>query len=200
MKKKQVLTAVTAQGDDSDLCPICVMELENGVCKMCGFGVDESREMSWKRTPEGSSGARPRPPTLKALHDKGDGFDRCPVCAWELEDRRCQQCALLFDEFGEVVWDDSFDDLKQVERSVPDTASKVSQGDRILVGEMRPRNCIVKPPNSSPRQVDAQHWNGCKDRFKYTISTDNTACQKSRHKLLFIALAGSSKRTPKKIP
>jgi hypothetical protein len=48
-----------------------------------------------------------RPP-LHVLRDQEDGVDRCPACAWELEDGSCQRCGLIFDESGEVSWGDSF--------------------------------------------------------------------------------------------
>jgi hypothetical protein len=99
------------------------------------------------------------------------------------------------------VWNDSFEGIKRVEHSVPYTASRVSRSDKMLSGEMKSRNPFVNPPYSTSRPVDAQQPNGCKKRIKYTISTDNTACEKSRHKLLFIALTGGSKHTlPTKIP
>lgn len=34
-----------------------------------------------------------------------------------------------------------------------------------------------------------------KERVKYTISTDGTACEKTRHRMLFVALGGGSKHT-----
>jgi hypothetical protein len=48
------------------------------------------------------------PPSLHVVRDQEDGVDRCPVCAWELEDGECGQCGLVFDETGEVSWGDSF--------------------------------------------------------------------------------------------
>ncbi|KAF2015736.1 hypothetical protein BU24DRAFT_422047 [Aaosphaeria arxii CBS 175.79] len=47
-------------------------------------------------------------PTLRAVRDQEDGVERCPLCAWELEDGECAQCGLLFDENGELGWGDSF--------------------------------------------------------------------------------------------
>lgn len=47
-------------------------------------------------------------PSLQAIRDQEDGVERCPVCAWELEDGECVQCGLFFDDNGELTWTDSF--------------------------------------------------------------------------------------------
>ncbi|KAJ4352690.1 E3 ubiquitin ligase [Ascochyta clinopodiicola] len=47
-------------------------------------------------------------PSLHIVRDQEDGVDRCPICTWELEDGACTQCGLVFDETGEVSWDNSF--------------------------------------------------------------------------------------------
>lgn len=47
-------------------------------------------------------------PSLHIVRDQEDGVDRCPICTWELEDGGCTQCGLVFDETGEVSWDNSF--------------------------------------------------------------------------------------------
>lgn len=52
--------------------------------------------------------AHPLRPSLHIVRDREDGVDRCPICAWELEDGGCTQCGLVFDETGEVSWDNSF--------------------------------------------------------------------------------------------
>lgn len=46
--------------------------------------------------------------SLHVVRDQEDGIDRCPICTWELEDGGCTQCGLVFDETGEVSWDNSF--------------------------------------------------------------------------------------------
>lgn len=50
----------------------------------------------------------PLRPSLHIVRDQEDGVDRCPICTWELEDGGCTQCGLVFDETGEVSWDNSF--------------------------------------------------------------------------------------------
>ncbi|KAF1929753.1 uncharacterized protein M421DRAFT_419541 [Didymella exigua CBS 183.55] len=52
--------------------------------------------------------AHPPRPSLHIVRDQEDGVDRCPICTWELEDGGCTQCGLVFDETGEVSWDNSF--------------------------------------------------------------------------------------------
>ncbi|KAF3006016.1 hypothetical protein E8E13_010605 [Curvularia kusanoi] len=52
--------------------------------------------------------AHPLRPSLHVVRDREDGVDRCPICTWELEDGGCTQCGLMFDETGEVSWDNSF--------------------------------------------------------------------------------------------
>ncbi|KAF2876507.1 hypothetical protein BDV95DRAFT_482556 [Massariosphaeria phaeospora] len=49
-----------------------------------------------------------RGPSLRAVRDREDGVDRCPLCSWELEDGECTQCGLFFDDNGELTWGDSF--------------------------------------------------------------------------------------------
>lgn len=55
-----------------------------------------------------NASANPLRPSLHVVRDREDGVDRCPICAWELEDGGCTQCGLMFDETGEVSWDNSF--------------------------------------------------------------------------------------------
>ena len=52
--------------------------------------------------------AHPLRPSLHIVRDQEDGVDRCPICTWELQDGGCQQCGLVFDDTGEVSWDNSF--------------------------------------------------------------------------------------------
>lgn len=52
--------------------------------------------------------ARTVAPSLRAVRDREDGVDRCPLCSWELESGECAQCGLFFDENGELTWGDSF--------------------------------------------------------------------------------------------
>ncbi|KZF24606.1 hypothetical protein L228DRAFT_281663 [Xylona heveae TC161] len=40
---------------------------------------------------------------LRAIRDDEDGVERCPMCAWELEDGLCGQCGLRFDDDGRVM-------------------------------------------------------------------------------------------------
>lgn len=49
-----------------------------------------------------------QPAIPRPIVDFQDGVERCPMCAWELEDGHCEQCGLFFDENGEVTWGDSF--------------------------------------------------------------------------------------------
>jgi hypothetical protein len=50
----------------------------------------------------------PHAPPLRVVRDQDDGIDRCPMCAWELEDGQCTQCGLFFDDNGEQTWNNSF--------------------------------------------------------------------------------------------
>jgi hypothetical protein len=52
--------------------------------------------------------AHPPRPSLRVVRDQDDGVDRCPMCAWELEDGECTQCGLFFDDNGGLAWNDSF--------------------------------------------------------------------------------------------
>ncbi|KAK8202918.1 hypothetical protein IWZ01DRAFT_486798 [Phyllosticta capitalensis] len=62
---------------------------------------------------------------LRVVRDAQDGVDRCPLCAWELEDRECSQCGLQFDETGALTWDNSFAGFSDMdETSEHDTYSE----------------------------------------------------------------------------
>ncbi|KAL9013217.1 MAG: hypothetical protein Q9173_002074 [Seirophora scorigena] len=51
---------------------------------------------------------RPLPRHLAPIHDGPDGVDRCPMCAWELEDGMCNSCGytVLDDDHG--TYEDHF--------------------------------------------------------------------------------------------
>ncbi|KAF2084179.1 hypothetical protein K490DRAFT_68963 [Saccharata proteae CBS 121410] len=51
--------------------------------------------------------AHPERPALHVLRDEEDGVDRCPLCAYEIEDDECAQCGIRFDEDG-ALWPNSF--------------------------------------------------------------------------------------------
>jgi hypothetical protein len=52
---------------------------------------------------------------LHPIRDQDDGVDRCPVCSWELEDGECEQCGLVFDDNGDLTWQDSFNGFSDME-------------------------------------------------------------------------------------
>ncbi|OSS54734.1 hypothetical protein B5807_01617 [Epicoccum nigrum] len=74
-------------------------------------------------------------PSLHVVRDREDGVDRCPICAWELEDGGCTQCGLMFDETGEVSWDNSFtgfsdmDELSEQDVDDLDAAMNFEEGE-----------------------------------------------------------------------
>lgn len=79
--------------------------------------------------------AHPLRPSLHIVRDQEDGVDRCPICTWELEDGGCTQCGLLFDETGEVSWDNSFtgfsdmDELSEQDADDLDAAMGLEEGE-----------------------------------------------------------------------
>ncbi|KAK7727654.1 E3 ubiquitin ligase [Botryosphaeria dothidea] len=67
---------------------------------------------------------------LRAIRDEEDGVDRCPMCAWELEDGECAQCGLQFDDNGTLTWDNSFGGFSDMdETSEHDMSSEDLDGD-----------------------------------------------------------------------
>ncbi|KAB2578404.1 hypothetical protein DBV05_g3071 [Lasiodiplodia theobromae] len=54
---------------------------------------------------------------LRAIHDGEDGVDRCPVCAWELEDGECAQCGPQFDDNGTTSWKNSIDNFSDMDET-----------------------------------------------------------------------------------
>jgi hypothetical protein len=45
---------------------------------------------------------------MRVIRDEEDGVDRCPMCAFELEDGECASCGLFLDDNGELTWGESF--------------------------------------------------------------------------------------------
>lgn len=69
-------------------------------------------------------------PGLRAIRDEEDGVDRCPMCAWELEDGECAQCGLQFDDNGTLTWGNSFGGFSDMdEASEHDMSSEDLDGD-----------------------------------------------------------------------
>jgi hypothetical protein len=74
-------------------------------------------------------------PSLHIVRDQEDGVDRCPICTWELEDGGCTQCGLVFDETGEVSWDNSFtgfsdmDEMSEQDADDLDAAMGLEEGE-----------------------------------------------------------------------
>ncbi|KAF4538527.1 Zinc finger RING-type protein [Lasiodiplodia theobromae] len=67
---------------------------------------------------------------LRAIRDEEDGVDRCPLCAWELEDGECAQCGLQFDDNGTVTWENSFGGFSDMdETSEHDMSGEDLDGD-----------------------------------------------------------------------
>ncbi len=54
---------------------------------------------------------------LHAIRDVEDGVDRCPLCAWELEDSRCAQCGLLFDADGVATFGSGFSGFSDMDET-----------------------------------------------------------------------------------
>ena len=79
--------------------------------------------------------AHPLRPSLHIVRDQEDGVDRCPICTWELEDGGCTQCGLVFDETGEVSWDNSFtgfsdmDEMSEQDADDLDAAMGLEEGE-----------------------------------------------------------------------
>ncbi|GME51697.1 ring finger domain-containing protein [Neofusicoccum parvum] len=69
-------------------------------------------------------------PGLRAIRDEEDGVDRCPMCAWELEDGECAQCGLQFDDNGTLTWGNSFGGFSDMdETSEHDMSGEDLDGD-----------------------------------------------------------------------
>ncbi|KAL1640342.1 E3 ubiquitin ligase [Diplodia intermedia] len=67
---------------------------------------------------------------LRAIRDEEDGVDRCPMCAWELEEGECAQCGLQFDDNGTLAWGNSFGGFSDMdETSEHDMSSEDLDGD-----------------------------------------------------------------------
>ncbi|KAI9704286.1 MAG: hypothetical protein M1836_007147 [Candelina mexicana] len=52
-------------------------------------------------------------PDVWAIRDDEDGVQRCPTCAWEIEDGECGRCGLIFDEDGRRITGEGFSDLSE---------------------------------------------------------------------------------------
>ncbi|KAI4120087.1 MAG: hypothetical protein LQ345_000043 [Seirophora villosa] len=51
---------------------------------------------------------RPLPRHLAPIHDDPDGVDRCPMCAWELEDGMCNSCGYTVLDEARGTYEDHF--------------------------------------------------------------------------------------------
>ncbi|KAH6612578.1 hypothetical protein C7974DRAFT_323225 [Boeremia exigua] len=102
--------------------------------------IQKDRENTDPRTGglfKGLFNAPPHPlrPSLHIMRDQEDGVDRCPICTWELEDGGCTQCGLVFDETGEVSWDNSFtgfsdmDEMSEQDADDLDAALGLEEGE-----------------------------------------------------------------------
>lgn len=114
------LRVMRDQENGVDRCPVCTWELEDGGCQQCGPAFNKTGEIFYGHGSQGVGDGKPlkaprlRPttrPELRVIRDKEDGVDRCPICTWELEDAGCQQCGLMFNKAGKILWDDCFADV-----------------------------------------------------------------------------------------
>ena len=71
-----------------------------------GKMVTDDRASTDRKTGGLFKGCFARGRRIEALHDPGDGVDRCPECHWEMEGNVCSQCG--FDDDGDDS-DDSWD-------------------------------------------------------------------------------------------
>jgi hypothetical protein len=84
--------------------------------------------------------------------------------------------------------------LTVIEPTVGDIVLFALEGHGRRQGRMK-RGALPKIPRSSAGSTITQKAKDNKERVKYTISTNGTACEKPRHRMLFIALEGGLKYT-----
>ncbi|KAI9670368.1 MAG: hypothetical protein M1817_004411 [Caeruleum heppii] len=84
-------------------------------------------------------GAFSSKPRLHAFRDEGDGVHRCPLCAWELEDGRCEQCGVAVDSEGLVVSDDDEEDTDSFPSSVGSAFNNARRANRTMDRSRRGR-------------------------------------------------------------
>ncbi|KAJ8115948.1 hypothetical protein OPT61_g2517 [Boeremia exigua] len=161
--------------------------------------IQKDRENADPRTGglfKGLFNAPPHPlrPSLHIVRDQEDGVDRCPICTWELEDGGCTQCGLVFDETGEVSWDNSFtgfsdmDEMSEQDVDDLDAAMGLEEGEfegfgdpmdgwQDYVGDHQPRanflmRRFLQHNNTGPRRPMSHSEAGSRRSYSQSIVSD----------------------------
>ncbi|KAK0659684.1 hypothetical protein DIS24_g3934 [Lasiodiplodia hormozganensis] len=109
--KEAQLRAINDEEDGVDRCPLCAWELKNGECAQCVLQFDENGIETGENSFGGFSDI------MRAINDEEDDVDRCPLCAWKLENGKCAKCGLQFDDNSTITWENSFGSFSDIDET-----------------------------------------------------------------------------------